>query len=126
MKIEREMLLDYTFQSRMPDVGEYKRKFKLLRKRPKLDTAFVATKSALLGGQIPANRGDELLIDAISTLSVYFEPVDDSGVPSKERDWVDNILDQEIIFDLYKKFIDYQESFYKMSEGSDAQAPVQS
>lgn len=129
MKVEREKIIDYSYQSRMPDIGLYKKKFKLKRKSPKLDTAFVATKAALMGGNIPTSRGDALLVDAIATLSVYFEPLDDKGVETFDNNWVDDLLDQEIMFDLYKKFMAYQDSFYptpEVKEGADEQAPVQS
>lgn len=138
-KIEQSKILHYSFDSKARGVGTYKKDFKILRRRPSLDTAFITTKAALTGGLTPLTRGEMLLVDAIATLNVYLIPIDKNGrdLPEDhpERDgWVDDILDQAIIFDLHAKWIDYQNSFYPEAEVSDGpeaetaaepQAPVQ-
>lgn len=119
-KIEREKIINFKHESKMKDVGTFTKRLKIKRRSPRLDTAFVTTKAALTGGLAPLTRGEMLLIDAIATLNVYIEPVTDKGESlldkGLEEGWVDDILDQEIIFAIHKEWIDYQNSFYPPEE----------
>lgn len=128
-KIERETLLHFTHESKMKDVGTYKRSFRIFRRNPKLDMQFVTTKSALTGGIAPLTRAEMLLVDTIAALTVYFEPVDDKGNKVSDPNWIEEILDQDILFGLHEKWLDYQASFYpaegKSDAKGDAETPVQ-
>lgn len=118
-KIEREKLILFGHQSKMPDVGKFTKRLILKRRTPRLDTAFITTKAALTGGLTPLTRGEMLLVDTIATLNVYVEPADQNGKPIQEDSWIDNILDQEILFAIHDKWSEYQESFYPKTEEKD-------
>jgi len=114
-KVEKETIINYKFESKMKDVGTFEiPRLKLRRRSPRLDAGLVTTKSALTGGLPPITRGEQVLIDAIATLTVYMEPVNEKGEsdPKISSNWVDDILDQDIVFDLFNKWMDYQNSFY--------------
>jgi hypothetical protein len=126
-KIEREKILNFSFESKAQGMGTYKKMFKMMRRSPRLDAAFITTKAALTGGLVPLTRGEMQLIDTIATLNVYFEPVNTKGESTNEDGWVDEIMDQDILFALHKEWVDYQNSFYppepKESTGGQGDAP---
>ena len=110
-KIEREKIINFQFKSEMPDVGTYEQTLRLKRRTPRLDAAFITTKSILCGGMPPVTKSEMLLLDTMASLSVYIEPLDKSGKVI-ENDWMDDILDQEILFAIHNEWVKYQNSFY--------------
>ena len=96
----------------MSDVGEYACDFRIFRKTPRLDAAVITTKAALTGGITPLTRGEMMFIDTLATLTVFFEPIDRSGRKIEKPDWIDDILDQEILYALHREWLDFQNSFY--------------
>lgn len=129
MRVDREKIINFSFKSQMPDVGEYKGAFRIFRKTPRLDAAVVTTKAALTGGITPLTRGEMQFIDTLAVLTVYFEPVDHMGRKIEKPDWIDDILDQEILYALHREWLDFQNSFYPQGvkdEGQPAETPVQS
>lgn len=132
-KIEREKIIQFKFESQAKDVGVYTKRLKIMRRTPRLDSAFITTKAALTGGLIPLTRGEMLVIDAIATLNVYVDVVNEQGksltqAGGPEEGWVDNILDQDVLFAIHKEWADYQNSFYpeapKTEGNSEAAAPA--
>lgn len=126
-KIERSKIINYEFKSEMSDIGVYRKRLKLLRKRPSLQSAFTANKTALCGGIPPVTKFEMLMIDAMATVNVFCIPVDDQGneypVDHKERSgWMDDILDDEILLDLREKWIEYQNSFYPEPKKQEAES----
>lgn len=117
-KIETEKVLHFQFHSKMHDVGIFKKSFILKRATPKLDTNFIRTKAALVGGEMPVTQGERLLIDAMAVLWTYFIPINDKGAPTGEENWIDDILDREIILALQQEYLDYQESFYQKKDAN--------
>ena len=112
MKPELFQIINFSFKSEAKDIGNFSKNLKILRRKPQLDTAYITTKAALTGGLAPLARHEIMLLDSIATLNVYVKPVDDHGNELDEPGWVDDILDQEIIFAIQGKWIDYQNSFY--------------
>lgn len=110
-KIIREKIITFKFDSKVVDQGKYEQVFRIRRRSPRLDTAFITTKSILCGGSAPVTRGEMLLLDTIATLTVYVEPLDKNGKVI-EGEWMDDILDQEILFAIHKEWADFQNSFY--------------
>lgn len=110
-KVEREKIVQFKFESKMPDVGTYKQTFRFKRKRNSLDASVITVKAALTGGIPPINKGEANFIDTIAHLQVYVEPINERG-DKIEGDWIDEIFDQEILFAIFKDWLMYQDSFY--------------
>ena len=111
-KIEREKVIQVKFTSKMTDVGEYSQAFLMKRKTVSLDVQVINAKSMLAQGLSPIARGESQFVDTIATISVYCVPLDKFGKPETTGDWVDDILDQEILWQIHGKWLDYQKSFY--------------
>lgn len=114
--IETQKPFHFKFHSSAIDIGEFKKTLMFYRKRPRLDTALINTKSVLAGGLPPLTNADAIFLDAIATLTVYMDPIDDQGAVVKNAGWIDLIYDNEILLALYNEWLIYQNSFYKKPE----------
>jgi len=125
MKVEREKIIHFKYQSKAKDVGSYEQSFVIKRRCPKLDLQFISTKAALTGGLTPITRSEMSIVDTIATLTVYFEQVDKHGKRSESAEWIDDIVDPDILFALHKEWLDYQLSFYPevKQDGESTQTP---
>lgn len=119
MKFEKYKDIQFKFSSKMKGVDEYSKKFRIYRRTPRLSTQIISTKSGLTGGLKPISRTEELLIDTIGTLSVLADPLDGLGQPTGDASWIDEVMDNEILFALYSEVIAYQNSFYQDDGGQE-------
>jgi hypothetical protein len=121
MKVERFKEIPFEFSSKVLDIGEYRRVYRIKRLTPGLQIEISRAKSNLMGGEVPVRNTDAIHLEIVATLSILAEPV---WAPSEVADteWLDNefMNDIEMLRALYDKVIGYQNSFYRSTNETDA------
>lgn len=123
--IQKEKVIHFEYESKMPDIGLFKGVYLLKRETPKLRADYIRVKSALAGGNIPLLPAELQFIDTVAALNAYVSPCDQYGKALQNADgWIDEILDRNILFEIHVKLSEFHNSFYekKDNEAKDALA----
>jgi hypothetical protein len=117
MKIEKEKIINFSYESEMTDVGTYTKAFALKRRTESLDAQIRTMKATLAKGLTFTDPDDALSNQIIATLAVCLELIDEKGKRVEGSEWINELLDPAIKYKLYKEWLDYQDSFYKKTGG---------
>jgi hypothetical protein len=111
--IERFKEIPFEFKSKIRDIGNYRRVFKIHRVTPGLQTEISRVKSSLMGGEIPVKNTDAFHLEMVAYISVLCEPIW-SKQEVKDDNWLDNefLNDVTMLRALYDKIVGYNNSFY--------------
>lgn len=114
-KPERETVVHFEFQSKMPDVGLFNAKLKLMRRTAHIVTEIKYAKAKMLAGLQAASNADNLHFDVMATLANAVAPVPDP-FPLQPAAWINEIMDPAIWYAIYERWLEYQASFEQPKE----------
>jgi hypothetical protein len=111
--IERHREIPFEFKSKIRDIGNYRRVFKIYRTTPGLQTEISRVKSNLMGGTTPVKSTDAFHLEMVAYISVLCEPIW-AKHEVKDENWLDNefLNDVAMLRSLYDKIVEYNNSFY--------------
>jgi len=115
MKLEDSTVIQFEFKSRMKGVGLYKQAFTLKRITDSHRIMLHKVKSELTGGVQPLTRTEGEYFNVLAHLSVLCEPVTPQG-KAKDPNWLENMHDPALKIELFKKLMEYQDSFYEADD----------
>jgi len=120
MKMEREKVIPFEFDTGTEDIGTIRLSLTVKRRTPNIETMIAQSKAQLLAGFKAASDKDDLWFEAVATLANAVEPV---GLT--DPNWIENVLQcREAVFAVYNRWIAYQNSF-KRTLNPDAQPQAQ-
>jgi len=120
-RVERSRNIPFDYESRVKDIGKYRRVFSIKRLTPGLQIDITRVKSQLMGGEIPVKASDALFLEMIAYIAVLCDPVWEAG--EKQNDsWLDDefLNDIGMVRGLYEKIVEYNNSFFTGGEHEDS------
>jgi hypothetical protein len=119
--VERSKEIVFEFKSKIRDIGNYRRVFKMFRLTPGLQIEITRVKSRLMGGEMPVRNTDALHLEMVAYISVLCEPVWAKSEKQNEN-WLDDefLNDVGMLRELYEKIVEYNNSFYVEDSGNEA------
>jgi len=110
--------ISYDYHSEYSDVGVFKARLRLYRWTLALELQVDSNYSAATGGvKIPREYNDQLIY-ASSCIIARIKKIDHFGKISDDEKWIAEIVDPNIIFDLFLKLMEYDNSFKVKKEGT--------
>ena len=110
--------INYEYNSEYSDVGVFKTRLRLYRWTMALELQAASNYSAVTGGvKIPREYNDGLIFSS-ANISARVRKIDEFGKLSDDSRWVVEIVEPNIIFDLYLKLVEFDNSFRVKKEGT--------
>jgi hypothetical protein len=110
--------INYEYKSELTDVGVYKTRLRLYRWTMGLELQADANYSAATGGLRNPREYNDNLIYASANISARVKPIDQFGKLVEDPKWISDIVDPNIIFDIFLKLIEFDNSFRAKKEGT--------
>lgn len=117
--IERQREIVFEYQSKMKDIGFYRKSFILKRMTDGHFARIAYLKSQMTGGIPPIDQFESQYLNALAHLQVLCEPIPAPG-EKVEDTWLEDILDSTLKLSLFKRLMDYQMSFFEVPDANSA------
>lgn len=110
--------INYEYQSDYTDIGTYRQRLRLYRWTMGLELQAASNYSAATGGtKVPREYNDQMVY-AATQISARVRPIDQYGKLVDDTRWISDLVDPNIVFDIFLKLMEYDNSFRAKKEGS--------